>query len=81
MTFKTLALVPGLFACLLNGLAANPATLPTLDKALASKQDLWGLAAMRQPNGPSHKFFAGLLPPLLQPAPELDQGMANPSER
>src|SRR6266699_4477887 len=38
--------------------------LPTLEQALASKQDLWGLAAMRQPNGPSYEFFEKLLPPL-----------------
>lgn len=38
--------------------------LPTLDEALASKEDVWGLAAMRQPNGPSYEFFAKLLPPL-----------------
>ncbi len=38
--------------------------LPTLDEVLASKQDLWGLAAMQQPNGPSYEFFEKLLPPL-----------------
>lgn len=38
--------------------------LPTVDAVLASKQDLWGLAAMRQPNGPSYEFFEPLLPPL-----------------
>src|ERR1035437_6333298 len=40
------------------------ATLPTLDEALAAKQDVWGLAALRQPNGPSYEFFEKLLPPL-----------------
>jgi len=35
-----------------------------LDQALAAKQDLWGLAAMQQPNGPSYEFFEKLLPPL-----------------
>lgn len=38
--------------------------LPSLDEVLASKQDLWGLAAMREPNGPGYEFFAKLLPPL-----------------
>src|SRR5438034_118534 len=42
---------------------ASP-TLPTLDEALAAKQDVWGLVAMRQPNGPSYEFFEKLLPPL-----------------
>jgi hypothetical protein len=39
-------------------------SVPTLAEALASKQDLWGLAAMRRPNGPSYEFFEKLLPPL-----------------
>ena len=39
-------------------------SLPTLDEALAARQDVWGLAAMAQPNGPSYEFFARLLPPL-----------------
>lgn len=43
-------------------LAAAPA-LPTLAEALASPLDLWGEAAMREPNGPSYEFFAPLLPP------------------
>ena len=38
--------------------------LPTLDQALAAKQDIWGLPAMRQPNGPNYEFFSRLLPPL-----------------
>lgn len=64
MLVKTFALFLGLLTCVLNSFAAGPAGLPTLDEALASRQDLWGLAAMRQPNGPSYEFFAGLLPPL-----------------
>src|SRR5438105_15537738 len=39
-------------------------SLPTLDEVLAARQDVWGLAAMAQPNGPSYDFFARLLPPL-----------------
>src|SRR5258707_1356255 len=38
-------------------LAAQPSAVPTLDEAIASKLDLWGDAAMRQPNGPSYEFF------------------------
>jgi len=41
-----------------------PAAMPTLDEALAARQDVWGLAAMREPNGPSYQFFERLLPPL-----------------
>ena len=43
--------------------AAPPASLPSLETALASKLDLWGEAAMAQPNGASYEFFAPLLPP------------------
>ncbi|MDB6023960.1 MAG: hypothetical protein JWM68_183 [Verrucomicrobiales bacterium] len=38
--------------------------LPSLEEVLASKDDLWGEAAMRQTNGPTYKFFKDLLPPL-----------------
>ena len=41
-----------------------PESVPTLEEVLAAKQDLWGLAAIRQPGGPSYEFFARLLPPL-----------------
>ncbi len=41
-----------------------PVTKPNLEQVLAAKQDLWGLAAMRQTNGPNYEFFADLLPPL-----------------
>jgi hypothetical protein len=43
--------------------AAPPASLPPLETALASKLDLWGEAAMAQPDGASYAFFAPLLPP------------------
>ena len=39
-------------------------SLASLDEALAAKQDLWGLAAIRQPNGPNYEFFEKLLPPV-----------------
>ncbi len=42
--------------------SSNP--LPDLNAALASRQDVWGLAAMSQSNGPSYEFFKNLLPPL-----------------
>lgn len=38
--------------------------LPGPDEVIASKTDLWGDAALRQPGGPTYEFFAGLLPPL-----------------
>src|SRR5438045_5815004 len=37
--------------------------LPAFEEAMAAKKDLWGLAAMRQPNGASYEFFENLLPP------------------
>ncbi|PYJ61112.1 MAG: hypothetical protein DME24_07415 [Verrucomicrobia bacterium] len=36
---------------------------PTLEETLASRSDLWGEAALRQPDGPSYEFFEKLLPP------------------
>ncbi len=44
--------------------AQGQATIPSREEALASPLDLWGEAALRQPNGPSYEFFAPLLPPL-----------------
>jgi hypothetical protein len=44
--------------------AQGPSPLPGIDDVLAARQDVWGLAAMRQPNGPSYEFFEPLLPPL-----------------
>jgi hypothetical protein len=38
--------------------------LPTLDEVIASGHDLWGEAAMAQPNGASYEFFEPLLVPL-----------------
>ena len=46
------------------GHSAEEARLPNLQAVLDSKVDLWGEAALRQTNGPSYEFFAGLLPPL-----------------
>ena len=47
-----------------SGRAADPPGIATLEEVLAAKQDLWGLAALRQTNGASYEFFADLLPPL-----------------
>ncbi|MCX6375028.1 MAG: hypothetical protein NTU88_03125, partial [Armatimonadetes bacterium] len=38
--------------------------IPTVQEAIASKTDVWGDRAMKQPNGPSYEFFAKLMPPL-----------------
>ncbi len=43
---------------------ASTNALPSLEEALAARQDVWGLAAMRLTNGPNYDFFANLLPPL-----------------
>src|SRR5206468_2963519 len=39
-------------------------TLPTPKEMAESNLDLWGEAALRQPDGPSYAFFKDLLPPL-----------------
>src|SRR6185436_13430585 len=50
-----------------RSLSAQPvpqtAVLSSLAEAMASPRDVYGEAAMRQPNGPSYEFFAPLLPP------------------
>ncbi len=38
-------------------------SLPSLEEVLAARKDLWGEAAMVQPNGASYEFFTPLLPP------------------
>lgn len=38
--------------------------MPGVNDALASRTDLWGEIAMKQPNGASYELFAGLVPPL-----------------
>ncbi len=45
-------------------LALNAQPVPSLEQALSTRQDVWGLAAMAQANGPSYSFFESLLPPL-----------------
>ncbi|MHB1459206.1 MAG: hypothetical protein ACYC0V_20040 [Armatimonadota bacterium] len=36
----------------------------SLEKAIAARLDIYGEAAMRQPNGASYEFFADLIPPI-----------------
>lgn len=45
------------------GAQAAPTPLPSLDDAMAARRDVWGEAAMAQPNGASYEFMAPLLPP------------------
>ncbi|WP_414663650.1 hypothetical protein [Horticoccus sp. 23ND18S-11] len=47
----------------LTGAVAATAPLPSLDEAMAARRDVWGEAAMAQPNGASYEFMAPLLPP------------------
>ena len=45
---------------------AQSQTVPkaaSFEQAMGSKDDVWGEAAMAQPNGPSYEFFKSLLPP------------------
>src|SRR4051812_25545944 len=46
-----------------RGAQAQSPSIPTLAEAQAAKRDVWGEAAMQQPNGPSYEFFEKLLPP------------------
>ena len=45
------------------GVAAQQNQIPSFDEMTQSKHDVWGEAAMREPNGASYEFFAKLLPP------------------
>jgi hypothetical protein len=45
-------------------LADPPSTLPTPEQMAAAREDVWGEAALRHPDGPSYEFFKDLLPPL-----------------
>jgi len=57
--------LPALSVAMSVAAAASAASveLPSLDDALQARRDIWGEAAMAQPNGPSYEFFAPLLPP------------------
>lgn len=48
----------------LNGMGAESEKLPGLNEAITSRTDVYGDAAMAQPNGPSYEFFAKLIPSL-----------------
>lgn len=41
-----------------------PRSLPTPQQMADARADVWGEAALRQPDGPSYEFFRDLLPPL-----------------
>jgi hypothetical protein len=54
------------FFCLVAQIFAqtnSEITLPKLEQVLSAKKDLWGEAAMHEPNGASYEFFEKLLPP------------------
>lgn len=56
------AVLFGLFVLL--AVSVHAAKMPKVEDVLASRTDLWGDLAMKQPNGASYEFFAGLIPPL-----------------
>ena len=62
MKAKTQAAV---LAVLVASLTSNTygQQVPSLEEAMKSPRDVWGEAAMAQPNGPSYEFFEPLLPP------------------
>lgn len=61
-TFKfRLQIYFALLSCF--ALTAAEKEIPTLDEMTHSKRDVWGEAAMREPNGASYEFFEELLPP------------------
>src|ERR1043165_5244849 len=48
-----------------NSTASRPANkLATVQEMIDAPTDVWGDAAMREPNGASYQFFKDLLPPL-----------------
>ena len=51
-----------LLACVVPMLAIA-AEAPSLEEALQSRRDVWGEAAMAEPNGASYEFLVPLLPP------------------
>lgn len=44
--------------------AAADESIPTVQEMIDARTDVWGDAAMRQPNGASYEFFKELLPPV-----------------
>ena len=63
-TFRPPLWAPISACCLIVTASYSLQALSPLSEVLASRRDLWGEAAMAQPNGPSYEFFARLLPPL-----------------
>lgn len=53
----------GMVLCIAGALVTTAAPLPTLEEALAARRDVYGEAAMAQPNGASYEFLAPLMPP------------------
>jgi hypothetical protein len=47
-----------------NARRASGERVPSVEEMIASRTDVWGEAARRQPNGASYEFFKDLLPPL-----------------
>jgi hypothetical protein len=44
--------------------ASSPPPLASVQEMIDARTDVWGDAAMRQPNGASYEFFKDLLPPV-----------------
>src|SRR5262245_40386840 len=64
-TWRLLLPVSVLLGAPLAGADEPPKTgLPSVKEMAAAKHDVWGEAALRQPDGPSYEFFKDLLPPL-----------------
>src|SRR5881392_3849459 len=59
LLLPVLALLPQVF-----GDDPRPKALPSVKEMAAANQDVWGEAALSQPDGPSYEFFKDLLPPL-----------------
>ncbi len=63
MTSATRSTIGFCLAASLSNAAVAPVPLPNLEEALAARTDVYGEAAMAQPNGASYEFFAPLIPP------------------
>src|SRR3954462_7111799 len=47
-----------------SSVGPEPDKLASVQEMIEARTDVWGDAAMRQPNGASYEFFKDLLPPL-----------------
>jgi hypothetical protein len=62
---RAIWLAPALVVSAAGDVTAEPAKpLPTPQEMAAAREDVWGEAAIRHPDGPSYEFFKDLLPPL-----------------